>query len=609
MRRGRRGLPNDRGEFPIAEYVLLGDSRAAALCAPSGSIDWLCLPRFDGDPVFGRLVGGEQGGCFVLGPADAASLVRRRYLPGSAVAETVWSMPAGGELCLTEGMVAGEAGALRPGMLLVRRVEARGHSLRVRLRFDPRHGAERRVPRAERRAAAVVCSWGDLALALHGFPGPVVEPGRAVELTVEPGRPVTVVLTAAHHEPLVHVSAEAAWDALYRTDRWWREWSSDIEYQGPFRDAVARSLLTLRLLTYSPSGAPVAAPTTSLPERLGGGRNWDYRYAWPRDASIGIAAFLGVGKVEEARAFLYWLLHASRLDRPRLPVMLTLDGKPVPAERELDDWPGYAGSRPVRVGNGARDQHQLDVYGWVVDAAYLLERGGHGLYSETWRTVAGFADLVARRWSEPDAGVWEVRGQPQHYVHSKLMGWLALDRALALAASHRTSARRHMRWAAARAALKADILANGCDADRNTLVRAYGRRDLDAAALLLPVLEFDDPRAPYMAGTVEAVWRELGAGGPLVYRYRPGEDGLADGEGAFLPCSFWLVQALARLDRIDQAMELFSDLVGYGGELGLFAEEADPLTGTQLGNYPQALTHAALVQAALAIRDATPAAG
>jgi GH15 family glucan-1,4-alpha-glucosidase len=599
-------LPDDDREFGIGDYLLIGDTRTAALCAPSGSIDWLCLPRFDGEPVFGRLVGGEERGCFLLGPTRDAAVVRRRYLPGSTVAETVWSVPGGGHLCLVEGMVVGQVGTLRPEMLLVRRIEARGRVGTVRLRYDPRRGAERRMPRTKRRSAAVVCSWGDLALALHASPGPVVEPGRTIEITVEPGRPLTIALTAARHEPLVHVSAETGWDALCWTDRWWREWSLGIDYDGPLRDMVVRSLLTLRLLTYSPSGAPVAAPTTSLPEQLGGSRNWDYRYAWPRDASIGTAAFLGLGKAEEAKAFLYWLLHASRLDRPRLPVVLTLDGKPVPTERELDGWPGYAHSQPVRVGNGAKLQHQLDVYGWVVDAAYLLDRAGYVLFAETWRMVAGFADLVARRYREPDAGVWEVRGEPRHYVHSKLMGWLALDRALALADSYRTSQRRRARWTVARTRLRAEILANGHDADRPTLVRAYGDAGLDAALLLLPILEFDEPEAPYVVGTVEAVWHDLSAGGPLVYRYRPGEDRLAGREGAFLPCSFWLVQALARLGRIDQAMELFSSLVRFGGEVGLFAEEADPGSGDPLGNYPQALTHAALLQAALALREAGP---
>lgn len=592
----------------IADYGLIGDTRTAALSSPSGSIDWLCLPRFDSDCVFARLVGGDEAGCFSLGPADPARPARRRYRAGSAVLETTWHTN-GAELTLTEAMVAEVGRALLPATLLVRRLESRGGVSRIRLRFDPRRGPERRRPRSQQRNGGLVCDWGDLAVALHLDLDPTtpLEPGQDLIFALEPGRPLTAVLAGAHREPLVHVRPDTAWEALCRTDAWWRGWTAGIDYSGPFRDAVSRSLLTLRLLTYSPSGAPVAAPTTSLPEELGGARNWDYRYAWPRDASIGIAAFLGVGKIEEARAFLYWLLHASRLDRPRLPALLTLDGRRVPHERVLDDWPGYAGSRPVRFGNGARDQHQLDGYGWVLDAGWLLARAGHRLYGETWRALSGFADLVAHRWREPDAGIWEVRGEPRHYVHSKLMGWLALDRALRIAATHPTARSRRQRWEAERTALGADIVARGFDPARNTFVRAYGSADLDAALLLLPLLEFDGANATQVEGTVEAVWRELGAGGPLLHRYPPGFDGLAGGEGVFLPCSFWLVQALARLGRVEAASAEFARLLACAGELGLFAEELDPATGTYLGNYPQALTHAALVQAAFALRDAMPA--
>jgi GH15 family glucan-1,4-alpha-glucosidase len=362
----------------------------------------------------------------------------------------------------------------------------------------------------------------------------------------------------------------------------------------------------MRLLTYSPSGAPVAAPTTSLPEQLGGSRNWDYRYAWPRDASIGIGAFLGVGLDDQARAFLYWLLHASRLDRPRLPAILTIHGRRLPPERELS-WSGYANSRPVRFGNGAADQHQLDNYGWVIDAMWLLVRAGHCLYGETWRAAAAMADRVAARWRDPDAGLWEVRGEPAHYVHSKLMAWLALDRALRIADTHRTSTRRRARWAAARADIAADVRARGIDHDRGTLVRAYGRHDLDAALLILPLLGLEPVDSPLVGGTIDAVRRELGAGGPLLYRYPRGEDGLAGREGAFLPCSFWLVQALAATGAVDDANALMADLVDLGGPLGLYAEEADPDTGEQLGNFPQAFTHATVVQAALSLRDATTA--
>jgi GH15 family glucan-1,4-alpha-glucosidase len=589
-----RGLP------PIEDYGLLGDTRTAALVASDGSIDWLCVPRFDDQALFGRLVGGPDAGTFRLGPTGPATVVARRYRPDSATLETTWDTPTG-RLTLTEGMVAEIAGRLLPSTLLVRRLSSRGGPVPAVIEFEPRLGEHRRPPRSQRRGQVLVCSWTTVAIALQATPAVAVEPGRPAIVTVAPGRPLTVVLAVADREPLVHVDPDAAWATLCGDEQRWKDWCDDIDRELPHRDAVVRSLLTLRLLTYSPSGAPVAAPTTSLPEDPGGVRNWDYRFAWPRDASIGIGAFLHAGKHNEARHFLAWLLHASRLDRPRLPVLLTLHGRHAAPERHLAGWPGYADSRPVRTGNGAADQHQLDGYGWVLDAAWLLTRAGHRLYSETWRAMAGFADAVAAHWREPDAGIWEIRGPAAHHVHSKLMAWLALDRALRIADHHRTSSRRRRRWAAERDALAADITARGFDPAQGSFTRSYGSRDLDAALLVLPLLEIEPADSPRVRGTVDAIRRDLGAGGPLLYRYPPGQDRLPGGEGAFLPCSFWLAQALATTGQASAAHGLFEQLLALASPLGLYAEEMDPTTASHLGNYPQALTHAALVQAALAL--------
>ena len=593
---------------PIEDYGLLGDTRTAALVASDGSLDWLCVPRFDGRPVFGRLVGGPAAGTFRLGPAGQATVIARRYRHHSATLETTWDTGTG-HLTLTEGMVAEITGRLLPSTLLVRRLSARDGAVQAAVDFEPRLGERRRPPRSERRNGALVCSWPTVAIALQASPAVAVEPGRPAIVTITPDRPLTVAVAVADREPLVHVDPDAAWAALEADEPRWRAWCDDVDHDLPHRDVVVRSLLTLRLLTYSPSGAPVAAPTTSLPEDPGGVRNWDYRLAWPRDASIGIGAFLGAGKHDEARHFLAWLLHASRLDRPRLPVLLTLDGRHAARERELTGWPGYVHSRPVRTGNGAAGQHQLDGYGWVIDAAWLLTRAGHRLYSETWRAMAGFADTVAAHWREPDAGIWEIRGEAAHHVHSKLMAWLALDRALRIAEHHRTAGRRRRRWAAERDALAADIAARGFDQAQGTFTRSYGSRDVDAALLILPLLDVEAADSPRIRGTIEAIRRDLAAGGPLLYRYPPGRDGLPGTEGAFLPCSFWLVQALARTGRVAEAGEVFDALVALGTPLGLYAEEMDPATGHHLGNYPQALTHAALVQAALALRDARPGFG
>lgn len=593
--------PSTRGERPIEDYGLIGDTRCAALVASDGSIDWMCVPRFDGPPVFGRLVGGPDAGTFGLGPSGEASVIVRRYRPETASLETTWST-TGGRLTLTEGMIAEVTGTLLPSTLLVRRLTAEGSPIDAVINFDPRLGEQRRVPVAQHRGNMLVCSWAATAIAVHCSPPVRLVPGQPMTVTINPGEPLTVVLAVADREPIVYVDTDAAWAALKADELRWQRWCGEINDGLPYRDIAARSLLTLRLLTYSPSGAPVAAPTTSLPECLGGIRNWDYRFAWPRDASIGIGAFLGSGQLNEARRFLAWLLSASRLDRPRLPVLFTLHGRQPTSEHDAEGWPGYAQSIPVRIGNAAADQHQLDGYGWVLDAAWLLVRAGQHLYSETWRAMRGFADEVANRWTEPDAGIWEIRGDGAHHVHSKLMAWLALDRALRIAVTHRTPARQLARWQIQREAIAAEVTTRGFNSALGSYTRSYGSTDLDAAVLLLPLLDFEPADSPRLRGTIDAIAQQLGAGGPLVYRYPPGQDGLPGIEGAFLPCSFWLVQALAVTGRSAEAHELFDQLCALASPLGLFAEEMDPATGRHLGNYPQALTHAALLQAALSLR-------
>lgn len=583
----------------IGDHGLIGDTRSAALVAPDGSIDWWCAPRFDDPPLFGRLVGGDEAGWFAIGPDEPARATGRSYGEDDVTLTTSWTVEGGG-LEVADALIAEVEGRFLPRTVMVRRITASGRPVRTRLHLAPRFGYDRQHPsRTSRRAGALVCERDDLAIAVTSD-GPHVEADRPVDFEVHPGRPVTIVLTVAHREPLIVVPADVAAGELRRDEDGWRAWAQGIDV-GHHREIVVRSLLTLRLLTYSPSGAPVAAPTTSLPERIGGGRNWDYRYAWPRDACIGIGAFLGVGKPREARAFLAWLLHASRLARPRLPAMFTLDGRPVPPERDLDGWPGYAASTPVRVGNGAADQHQLDGYGWVLDAAWLLTDAGHRLDGETWRAMSAFADRVAATWTRPDAGVWERRDAPRHHVHSKLMAWLALDRAARIAERRGgRSLDRLQGWRATGDTVAQDIRQHGYDVDLGTYTAAYGSADLDASVLLLPIIGFEPEDSDRLVGTVDAIRARLGAGGPLVYRYLD-DDGLSGPEGAFLPCSFWLVQALARTGRVDEANALFDELVALGGPLGLYGEQMDPSTREHLGNFPQALTHAALLQAALAL--------
>jgi GH15 family glucan-1,4-alpha-glucosidase len=598
--------PDPSWEVPaIEDHALIGDTRTAALVTSRGEIDWLCVPRFESKPLFGALIGGERGGRFSVGPMQLRR-VKRRYRPGTAILETEWETSTG-RARLTDGLVADVSHELLPQLLLVRRIDILEGRIDALVLFDPRLDLGEPPRRTRRQAGAVIAEWGELAVILRTAPDLRILPGGATELQLDRGDRVTFVLAAADRAPGVVVRPEKAWELLQISDHWWRTWSSQIEYEGPSPEAVTRSLLTLRLLTYAPSGAPVAAPTTSLPEVTGGDRNWDYRFSWPRDASFGLSAFLGLGYRQEARAFLQWLSIASRLSRPQVNVLYDLEGRPGIQEHERRDVPGYVGSLPVRIGNAACNQHQLDVYGWVVGAAWNLHRGGERLSRHLWNAVEAWPDFVCRHWREADAGIWERRGPPEQNVHSKLMGWKALDRALRLADVYRVRSSRQKRWRAERTALAEDILTRGVDPARGVYVARYGSSELDAALLMLPDIGLEDSTNPRVTRTVEAIASDLGAGNGLLYRYPPGSDGLGGREGAFLACSFWLVETRCRLGRLEEGIELFESLCGRSNDVGLFAEQIDPQTGAHLGNFPQALTHSSLIRAALAIQTATRA--
>ena len=586
----------------IADYGVLGDTRSAALVSPTGDIDWWCLPRFDSSPVCGRLIGGPDAGHLSLGPAEPATIIDRDYLPGTPVLRTQWQCDRS-RLTLTDGMVSVVRGRLLPSTLLVRRIEAHDHPVAVHWAFAPRHQWRREPLRRRADGPAIVFTSATLALSVHPSMPLDAATDEHGEVTLHPGQQLTIAVSGVSGEPLVHVPPELAWQLLLDDMARWRAWTDQIPGDLPFAAAAHRSAMVLRLLTHSPTGAPVAAVTTSLPEVVGGVRNWDYRYTWPRDASIGVAAFAGLGMQAEARMFLRWLLHASRLDRPRLPVLLTLDGRKAPGERTVDGWPGYRGSTPVRTGNGARDQHQLDGYGWLVDALHVFDSRCAPVDAETWRAVKRFADFVADHWQEPDAGIWEERSEPSHHTHSHLMAWLALDRTLRLARTHRAGRRRVRRWETARDEIAAAIRSRGFNQTLDSYTRTLGGDELDAAVLVLPLLGIEPPDSPRVRSTIDAVRDRLSAGGPLLYRYPPETDGLPGREGAFLPCSFWLVQALAATGRVAEAVDLMEQLVDLS-PLGLYPEEADPVAGELVGNFPQALTHAALLQAVLALRDA-----
>lgn len=578
----------------IGDYGLIGDTRTAALVSSDGSIDWMCFPRFDSAPVFGRLVGGEGAGRFAI-EMDDVHETDRRYLDMSAVLETTW-VTATGQALLLEGMVVDTDASLLPQALVVRTLSCSEGSVRGNVIFDPRLDWTRPPAASRRRHGMLLCTWGPIVATVASTPDLSIEPGMPRAFSLRSGESLTVVLGLDHREPAVLVDPERARTDLIRTDAWWRGWTAGLRSVAEDTDeAVQRSLLTLRLLTYAPSGAPVAAPTTSLPEVAGGDANWDYRFAWIRDASMQVAAFLKADSFDEARAFLWWMLHASRRTTPELRVLYDVMGGEAPRERELGHLPGYREARPVRVGNAAAEQFQLDVYGWMIDAGWGHLRETGELYRETWRELRGHADLLAERWHEPDNGIWELRGGRRHYVHSKAMAWIGLDRALRIGERLGVSERRRRQWLDARDAVAGAVRRLGFNEDIGSYTQSFGSRELDAAVLAMPIARIEPRDSPRLRGTIEVIARELDAGYPLLYRFGP------SAEGAFVPCSFWWSRALTETGRVDEGRDVFQATCGLATDLGLFAEEIDPTTREPTGNFPQAFTHAALVEAAAAL--------
>ena len=588
------------GYLPIRDYAAIGDGRTAALVGRDGAIDWLCLPDLDSPSVFAALLDEGRGGRFVLAPAVPFDAVRR-YLPDTNVLETTFTTGEG-SVRLTDALTL-PTGGLSPYRELARRVDGvSGHvplSWRVEARFDyggPSPFVLRGgVPIAARGADALaVLSWdaGTVELDAAGARG---------VFTTAPGSSSLLVLSAAHQEPLVFSTRNEAEARLRATAERWRDWAAGRAYDGPWRDAVVRSALALKLLVFAPSGAIAAAVTTSLPEEIGGGRNWDYRFSWPRDAAFTLQALLSLGCGREARAFFSWLLHASQLTHPRLHVLYRLDGRTQADETELQ-LAGYRGSQPVRVGNGAAEQLQLDVYGEVVAAAALFARFAGGLDRDHARRIAEIADLVCDLWHEPDAGIWEVRSEGAHFTQSKMMCAVALDRAADLAEAGHLPANRLERWRAESGRVREFVETRCWSEAHASYTRAAGDDTVDASLLLAVLAGYDEAGSPRLRATVDAVRREL-ADGALVRRY-VGHDGLAGEDGAFVACSFWLAEALARQGRISEATELMDELVALGNDVGLYAEEIDPGTGDFLGNFPQGLSHLALINAATAIAGA-----
>ena len=593
----------------IEDYALISDRLAAGLVGRDGSIDWLCFPRFDSDAVFANLVGTEENGHWRVAPRDGGLATRRSYRGETMVLESEWDGPEGSVRVIDFMPERGEA----PDVVrIVEGVSGTVH-MRSELRLRPGYGDV--VPWVRHLDGMIVAVAGPDAVWLASD---VAHHGRDfasyADFVVEAGQRVSFVLTwnpSYRHRP----DPVDPCTALEETEQFWSDWSAQCGYTGPYREAVVRSLLTLKALTYAPTGGIVAAATTSLPESVGGVRNWDYRYCWLRDATFTLQALVKTGYTDEAVAWREWLLRAIAGAPGRLQILYGVAGERRVPEHELSWLSGYEGSTPVRVGNDAVGQLQLDVYGEVMDTLWLARSYGLDPNEDAWRMQRGLMHWLEGAWNEPDEGLWEVRGPRRHFTHSKVLAWVAADRAV------RTVEHSHLdgpvdRWRQLRDAIHADVCEKAYDAERGTFTQYYGSRGLDAATLLIPQVGFLPPDDERVRGTLRAVQRELATDHGLVRRYDVDQDagphssvdGLPGDEGAFLACSFWLADALVLDGRVDEGRALFERLLGLRNDLGLLAEEYDPVAGRQLGNVPQAYSHLALVNSALNLAD-VPAPG
>lgn len=595
-------IEQSRGYLPIADYAAIGDGRTVALVARDGSVDWLCLPDLDSPSVFAAVLDADRGGRFALA-AEAPAEAGRRYLPDTNVLETTFTT-ADGTVRVTDAMAL-PSRDLGPTRELIRRVECVAGRVAIRWHVTPAFGYAAEPTRLARRGGVAVALGRRDALAVCAWDaGEVQIDDGAIfgRFELAESESALLVLCAAHQEPLVFPTREHVEGRLGATIAYWRSWAAQRMYDGPWREAVIRSALALKLLVHAPSGAIAAAATASLPEEIGGERNWDYRFCWVRDSAFTLEALLHLGCPEEAEAFFWWLLHASQLTHPRLQVLYRLDGGERARERTLD-LDGYRGSRPVRIGNDAAAQTQLDVYGDLLQTALIYAEAGGRVDRETGRRLAGIADLVCDIWRQPDSGIWEVRSQPLHFTHSKMMCWVALDRALRLCDGGHVPSRHAATWRREAQAI-AEFIETRCWSQRlGSYIRHAGGEELDASVLLGVLFGYGAEDPGRLASTVSALQRELGRGA-LVHRYS-GEDGVRGAEGAFLCCSFWLADALARIGRVEAATALMDELIALANDVGLYAEELDPDSNELLGNIPQGLVHLALVNAAVSILRAS----
>jgi GH15 family glucan-1,4-alpha-glucosidase len=588
----------------IQDYGIIGDCRAAALIGRNGSLDWLCWPEFDSPAIFAGLLDSQKGGFWRIGPVSPCR-TSRRYVGESNVLETSFSC-AGGDAVLTDLMpVASEEDKRRmliPDREILRQIRCIRGETRIQVDFQPRENYGRQALR--------IRSKGSLGLQMEDSSGVywlrstcplyVNESGAHAEVHLRTGEQAQLSLSHAAESPAILPSLEdAAERRIRRAVEWWQRWAKRTQYAGPYREAVVRSALVLKLLTYAPSGAIMAAATTSLPERIGAGLNWDYRYCWLRDASLTTRVLLGLGYWDEAEAFLFWMMTATRLTQPRLRILYTPHGQNAPVERELEHLSGYRGSRPVRTGNGAREQLQLDVYGEVIDAAAQFAFRGRPFDRAMQRALIAFGKYVVENWGRADEGIWEPRDGRAHHTHSRVLCWTALDRLSTLARQGALQGAPGELFSRHRDLVRRDIQQNAWNERLQSYVEVYGGSDLDASLLMLSWYGFESPDSPRMAGTYSAIDRELRAGPALLYRHKTNPP-----EGAFGICSFWDAEYLALGGgSLEQARSAFERLLSYRSDIGLLAEELDPVSGDALGNFPQAFTHVGLISAAISLQE------
>ena len=578
----------------IEDYALIGDLQTAALVERGGSIDWLCFPRFDSSACFASLLGDADNGRWLIAPVNGGT-TQRRYLHDTLVLETIWESDEGSVRVLDFMPPRGKA----PDV--VRIVEGLRGSVRMRSELVIRFDYGNVVPWVRRADGARLAIAGPDGLCFRTPADTRGENMRTIsELVVEEGERVPFVLTwfPSHEDSPAAIDPEVA---LAETESFWREWCDSCEVPLPsdLRDVVRRSLMVLKALTYAPTGGIVAAPTTSLPEWIGGVRNWDYRYCWLRDATLTLLALLNGGYVEEARDWRRWLLRAVAGDPADIQIMYGVGGQRRLPELELPWLRGYEGSAPVRIGNAASSQLQIDVFGELMDALYQARTHGLAKEQPAWALQKVLLNYLETIWRQPDYGIWEIRGEPQQFVHSKVMAWVAFDRAVRSVEWQELKGPAD-RWRTIRDEIHRDVCEKGFDDELGSFTQAYGSKALDASLLLIPLVGFLPASDARVRGTVDAIERGLVEHG-FVLRYRThveGIDGLPPGEGVFLPCSFWLVDCLELLERHDEARALFDRLVSLTNDLGLLSEEYDPVAGRMLGNFPQAFTHVGLVNSA-----------